>query len=482
MPPGTGDGGAVPSAHALKRSASTDALVQPKRLLRARALSLPCLGRPHQRLPPEIVRPLAWEERGSMLSLTGHFFDALSFASGPELSDNHGRAGPTSRIAVVGGGPAGLAAAIALLQQKCPEHPCGMRRLPSLALAVFEKRWEPVRRQHVFLDFGRLQGEASSVEALARMRPRLEALLAAHGASTAPGASLELRILEQCLRQLLLERARAASGRVAVRWQGRPFGGADLVSFDHVVGADGRRSAVRSLLMARIPRVLLTQCALAVEFSYNCHLEWQASEQVHVLKAHRYENWRPVLLYHRLHRREFPDYLDLDRADFEAVRRRFCDLCAQGKAPFTKPFGSARAFFDLFNGSPATQKSLRKILEGVAYFDPDHPALIAPVEQTLHRSPHLVSPPSGEPGAPGLWLLGDAAVGLPVSKGCNLAYHMAAAGRLATELPGGDPSAYEAFVFDAWHTEAWRDSRGRAPLPKPAPGCFGPRLAGRFTG
>lgn len=491
-------GAALPRSSG-RASSSGRAPRQPRRLARVRAWSHPTSGwRALGRLPPELTAPPS----SGLLGLSGSLADALAYSPPFEVAPGGARWPAVKRVAVVGGGPAGLAAAIALIRCCGPQaaaapasrrakagdalgavaHPAA---LPRLAVTVFEKREAPVRRQHVFVDFGRLCDDAA-IEVRLDV-PRLAQLLAAHGARMAPGASVELRVLELCLWQLLLEVARAAAGAVAVRLEQRPFRPAsDLRRFDDVVGADGRRSGVRDLIACRLPRVHLAQCALQVEFAYNCHLEWQEAEKVHTLKAHRYQAWRPILLYQPARGREHPEYVEVARADFEAVRRRFRRLSEEGLAPFTSAFGGAAAFLALFADDAEVQKSLREALErGVAGFDPEQPALIAPVEQTLHRALRLVAPSSraGPTVVPALWLLGDAAVGLPVSKGCNLVYHVAAAGKLASSLLAGGPGQeeYEAFVFRAWHREAWREGRA---MPTLGTGlaCFGPRHEGRFTG
>jgi len=188
------------------------------------------------------------------------------------------------------------------------------------------------------------------------------------------------------------------------------------------------------------------------------------------------------LLYHRLCRSEGPEYLYVSRPEYEAVCRRFRELATHGHALYTAPFASSIAFLELFRDVPELEKSMRHTLEQMPDFDVQRPALIVPIEQTLHRSPHLVAPAGNGGCAPALWLLGDAAVGLPVSKGCNLVYHMAAAGKLADTLPEARSKEYEAFVFDGWHGEAWKESKGRRLDVRPQPGCFRPRLAGRFVG
>jgi hypothetical protein len=234
--------------------------------------------------------------------------------------------------------------------------------------------------------------------------------------------------------------------------------------------------------MRRLSKIQLIQCALEVEFAYSCDLEWQPTQHVHVLKAHRYETWRPVLLYHRLCKSEGPEYLCVSRPEYEAVCRRFRELAKCGHAPYTAPFASSMAFLELFRELPELEQSMMHALEQMPDFDIERPALIVPIEQTLHRSPHLVAPAGNRECEPALWLLGDAAVGLPVSKGCNLVYHMAAACKLADMLPEGRSKEYEAFVFHGWHGEAWRESKGRRLDARPPPCCFGRRLAGRFVG
>jgi len=154
----------------------------------------------------------------------------------------------------------------------------------------------------------------------------------------------------------------------------------------------------------------------------------------------------------------------------------------QGQSPFTTPFENLRQFQELFH--VPVRESLHQVvhaaLEAVAGFDPNDPALIAPVELTLHRAPRLVLPNSS-PNIASIWLLGDAAVGLPVSKGCNLVYHMAAAGKLARSLLDGAPADYEDFVYKAWDSEAWnmRGSFGSTPASAIAR-AFG-SAPGRFT-
>lgn len=417
---------------------------------------------------------------GTMFSLTGHWCDDLLYAHWGVYAPS-----PTLRVAIVGGGPAGVAAAIGLIQSfQVGQANC--LGLPRLAITIFEKRREASRRQHVYLDFSRLPGPVG--QALRLNQPRIEALLEAHGASTAPGASLELRVLEMCLRQMLVEVAQATRGHIAVRWCAGEFMEKDSANFDHVVGADGRRSNVRQILMADVPLVRLAQKALEVEFAYNCHLEWMGQDKVHILKAHKYEAWQPLLLYHRLSRREGPEYVPIHQVEADAVRKRFRVLCDDGApSPFVNAFSSAEEFLSLFVDQPDLQSSLRASLEtDVAAFDAANPAIIAPVEQTLHRAPCLVSQKhtktcagAREVTSPRFWLLGDAAVGLPVSKGCNLVYHMASAGRLATALLEDDAAGYERFVFESWHDEAWREGRG--PARSIPPGCFAVRRSGRFT-
>lgn len=469
-----------------RRGASVGRTPAPSRLGFPRTLSQPSLGAHASKLPPEL-RQVSTSCKSSntaqsCLSFSGHLFDALEHTPAFDHRGTRLHEFSARRIAIVGGGPAGLAAAVALIGcSVCPLQQKGMEgSLPRLAITIFEKRSEPIRRQHVFLDFGRLCDEI--VGEVRLDLPRLSSLLATHGARIAPGASIELRVLELCLWQLLEEASCAAYGLVSVRLQRSAFcPSVDLARFDDVVGADGRRSSVRELLASQIPRVRLAQSALQVEFAYNCHLEWQAADTVHVLKAHRYQAWQPVLLYQRLNTHENPDYVELPGFACEAVQAAYKTLTAQGQQPFTTPWRNCAEFLGVFEASPDLQTTLRLALAtGVMGFATENPAIIVPVEQTLHRAVKLVLPHRTANAVPSMWLLGDAAVGLPVSKGCNLVYHIAAAGKLAASLLAGKPSEYETFVFEGWHNEVWRE--GRVPLAGPQPACFGARRAGRFTG
>mmetsp|Transcript_88337 Transcript_88337/g.152971 ORF Transcript_88337/g.152971 Transcript_88337/m.152971 type:complete len:478 (-) Transcript_88337:297-1730(-) len=467
---------ALKPPHNRKRSSTCGrAQWEPLVLSRCRSKSVPY----RTQLPPELARrppeSCAMEFNRDQRSFTGHIADALSCSSSLKVPWQ------LTTVAVVGGGPAGLCAAMALIKEHMSAWGTKMlSAVPSLSLTIFEKRPEALRRQHVFVDVGRLPLEVS--QELRLNKERLSELLSPHGAVlNVPGASVELRVLEFCLQQLLYEVCRTVAGHISVRWESNAFKPSDVFCFNHVIGADGRRSAVRDLLMARIPRVQLVKCALEVEFGYNCDLEFLHQENVHVLKAHRYQKWQPVLLYHKLLRSEGPDYINLHRCNYEAVQSAFRNLTAQGKTPYTTPFDSAEAFLEMFAGQPHLQDSLRQALEAnVEDFDITSPALITPVDQTLHRAPHLVSVKNSESS---LWIVGDAAVGLPVSKGCNLVYHMAAAGRLAAALltQNGDAkeeaAAYEEFVFNAWHGEAWREGR-HASLQAPI-GCT--KRSGRFV-
>lgn len=329
-----------------------------------------------------------------------------------------------------------------------------------------------MRRQHVFLDFGRLQGDAARLgmgEVSLWLQTRLEELLAVHGVVLGPGSpSVELRILEYSLQQLLLEVCSAAMGDVAARWISSPFRHEDLHQFDDVIGADGQHSNVRHWLMARVPKVKLYQRVISTDFAYNCHLEWQEGEKFHSLKRHKYEKWRPALLFHQLRRREMPEYINISRSDCEAVQRCFRRLCRSGSKPYTDPFPSVSNFLDYFRDDPQVQHSICSALQSSCpSLDLSQPALLAPVEQTLHRSPYLVSHRAAstsdrnQADLPFLWLVGDAAVSLPVSKGCNLVYHIASAGKLAATLIGNsDPQMYEDFVLESWHAEVWKPGRG----------------------
>lgn len=411
------------------------------------------------------------DEEGAFQGLTGGFHDALSFSRPAVLYPAQWHS--TRRVAIVGGGPAGITAALALIQEACAAQDC-VEGLPDMAVTIFEKRSDPCRRQHVYLDFGRL-GHTPAAGELRFDRGRLESLLHTHGVVPGPGTSLELRVLERCLMQLLVEKASSARGRVAVRWVSRAFLTEDLRHFDDVVGADGRRSEVRQLLMERLPVVPLKQQALEVQFKYNCHLEWQEADKLHVLNPHKYGAWRPVILFHRLLRREMPEYIEIARHDYEVLQRCFRRLIAEGRSPFTTPFATLADFLRILDSDPETQRSvqdtlLRHLEVEFPDFDPCAPALVAPVDLTLHRAPRLVTPAAQAPkprAEPKLWLLGDAAVGLPISMGCNLVYHMASAGKLASTLVhASNPQAYEDFVFNGWHGEAWKSGRAfRAPLP-----------------
>lgn len=440
------------------------------RYFRPRALSAPvrsdACGRPD--------RCACVDEEGACRGLSGGLHDALAFSRPAVCVLAPGQLPSTRRVAIVGGGPAGLTAALALIQEASSAE-AGANGLPEMAVTIFEKRSDPSRRQHVYLDFGRL-GDTPAAGELRFDRRRLESLLHTHGVVPGPGTSLELRVLERCLMQLLIEKASSARGQVSVRWMSRAFGKDDLRRFDDVVGADGRRSEVRRLLMERLPVVPLKQRALEVEFEYNCHLEWQEAEKLHVLNPHKYGGWRPVILFHRLRRREMPEYIEIARHDYEVLQGCFRRLIAEGRSPFTTPFATLADFLQILDQYPETQRSvrdtlLRQLEDEFPDFDPCAPALVAPVDLTLHRAPRLVnslrvSKPSAEPN---FWLLGDAAVGLPISKGCNLVYHMASAGKLASTLVrAADPQTYEDFVFKGWHGEAWKAGRAyRAPLPSP---------------
>lgn len=454
-----------------KRSMSCEAARSLRFVLsQRRSLSLPALGRHGMKLPPELARRQCREScmsaKAESYSITGYIADALAFSpcrSTEAVFSRFNDELSVKKVAVVGGGPAGLCAAMALIHEHVASHRSARfaSMLPSLALTIYEKRPEAMRRQHVFVDMGRLPLQVCQEVRLDTRR--LEQLLGTCGeAWNVPGASVELRVLELCLQRLLIEVSQGAAGSVSVRWEQRVFKTMYVAHHTHIIGADGRYSAVRDLLMARIPRVQLARCALEVEFAYSCHLEWQHQENVHILKAHRYEKWRPSLLYHTLRRSEHPDYVSIHRSDYDAVQMRFRQAVKQGKKLYTTPFDSTSAFLDLFSNQPELQDSLRKALEAqLEGLDMKSPALITPVDQTLHRAPHLVSVTNR---GPSLWLLGDAAVGLPVSKGCNLVYHIAAAGRLAAAVLAGDSdakeaAAYETFVFEAWHGEAWREGR-----------------------
>eukprot|EP00927_Polykrikos_kofoidii_P055343 TRINITY_DN49613_c0_g1_i1.p1 TRINITY_DN49613_c0_g1~~TRINITY_DN49613_c0_g1_i1.p1 ORF type:complete len:499 (-),score=52.81 TRINITY_DN49613_c0_g1_i1:522-2018(-) len=455
------------------------------RSFRPRALSSPgprgACGRPD--------RCACADEEGACQGLTGGFHDALAFSRPAAPRERHQRVvmtsrgnhvwvlGPeqwqsTRRVAIVGGGPAGITAALALIQEACAAQD-GVKGLPEMAVTIFEKRSDPCRRQHVYLDFGRL-GQTPAAGELRFDRGRLESLLHTHGVVPGPGTSLELRVLERCLMQLLVEKASSARGRVAVRWVSRAFLTKDLRHFDDVVGADGRRSEVRQLLMERLPVVPLKQQALEVQFKYNCHLEWQEADKLHILNLHKYGAWRPVILFHRLLRREMPEYIEIARHDYEVMQRCFRTLIAEGRSPFTSPFATLADFLQILDSDPETQRSVRDTLlrhleVEFSDFDPCAPALVAPVDLTLHRAPHLVTPAQAPKSRaePNLWLLGDSAVGLPISMGCNLVYHMASAGKLASTLVhAANPQTYEDFVFNGWHGEAWKSGRAfRAPLP-----------------
>jgi len=472
------------------------------------------------RTPPELTLPMstvaaehpstsgaASPRRGLVQSLTSRFADVvalggkgLSYAPDASAAREHSKPSEHRRssswahchtIAIVGGGPAGLAAAISLLE----EHRASVNVEDNamLAVTILEKRRTAIRRQRVFIDFGRLPEEAAV--GLRLPEARLQSLLAAHGVAAVPGAAVELRVLEMCMRQLLQELALASRGSVAVRWEFREFQPQDVHCFDDVIGADGRHSVVRRQLMGSVSRVELLKCALEVEFSYDCHLEWMVEDGVHTLKASKYETWQPMLLYQRLGREELPEYVRLSRGAYQAVLSKFSELSRAGAAPYTEPFSSAVAFLSNFAVEPKVQEELLKAFaQEVDGFDECEAAVVAPVAQTLHRAPRLVSPSAQQPWKrqpveaastkglpPCLWLLGDAAVGLPVSKGCNLIYHIAAAGQLAKAvLREIDAGEYEEFVYRNWHKEAWREKRGAASRPPQA--CRPPMSEGRFTG
>lgn len=393
------------------------------------------------------------------------------------------------RVAVVGGGPAGLSAAIALIQNTICSAPDDLTHefeqvhklsLPKLVLSISEKRTDPIRRQHVYLGFDRLECEAH--KALKMDLARLENLLQTHGATAELGSSLELRTLELCLQILLKEVADQATSDVVVRWFPRSFSPADVAQFDDVIGSDGRRSAVRQLLMARIPKVQLAQRALEIEFAYSCDLEWQAHEGVHTLKQQRYAAWQPCLLYQKLSNRQAPEYVQISHSNFNIIVTVFQQLIKDGRKPFTTPFASTQSFLALFAAAPEVRASLGQAFRAqVEDFHEEDMVLITPVEQTLHRAPFLVSSSGDAWSKQSLWLFGDAAVGLPVSKGCNLIYHMASAGKLASALLGEDAAHYEQFVFANWNREAWRErAKHTRGLICNRPACFS-YGEGRFT-
>jgi 2-polyprenyl-6-methoxyphenol hydroxylase-like FAD-dependent oxidoreductase len=384
------------------------------------------------------------------------------------------------RIAIVGAGPAGLCAAMALISHTLAEHDtCNRHGLPRLVISIFEKRAHPSRRNHVFLAFNRLRGQVA--QALCLDVSRLERLLEVHGVSSAPGRSLELRVLEKCLQIMLKEMSMAARGQVAVRWFPRSFAKENLSNFDDVIGSDGRHSAVRQLLMTRTSNVQLAQRALAIEFAYNCHLEWQVDQGVHTLKQHKYQSWQPCLLYHRPGTKGPPDYVTIDQRLYDVIHGKFKQRANDGFRPYTTPFSSGTEFLELMADTPGVQADVRSaFLAQVMDFHEASEALITPVEQTLHRASLLISHPDLTGKDPSLWLLGDAAVGLPISKGCNLIYHMASAGKLASALLTRAPHEYEHFVFENWHREVWRESRLQQPAINKLP-YFSPRLDGRFT-
>jgi len=189
------------------------------------------------------------------------------------------------------------------------------------------------------------------------------------------------------------------------------------------------------------------------------------------------------LLYHRLNHTQVPDYVQIHRSDFEVVTLRYKKLLEEGHKPFTTPFQSMESFLGLFADMPDLQDTLAKAFEEtVEEFNANDRALITPVEQTLHRAPVLVSSSSEGGSVYSLWLLGDAAVGLPVSKGCNLVYHMASAGKLVSALlRGGDHADYEDFVFSNWHREAWKARASKGSSGQVSNLFAFPLTEGRFT-
>merc|ERR1712048_1209677 len=125
-----------------------------------------------------------------------------------------------------------------------------------------------------------------------------------------------------------------------------------------------------------------------------------------------------------------PDYVAIQRKDFEAVLNAFQVLMNHGHKPFTTPFTSSKSFLELLHNAPETQQAISAAMTNqLEDYDENRMAIIAPVELTVHRAPFLVSLANEQvANSKSYWLLGDAAVSLPITKGCNLVHHIASAG------------------------------------------------------
>merc|ERR1712203_1102655 len=113
-----------------------------------------------------------------------------------------------------------------------------------------------------------------------------------------------------------------------------------------------------------------------------------------------------------------------------------------------------------------------------------HPAVIVPVLLQIHRSPWM-NVQSSE-GAQ-LWLVGDSAVTLSISLGCNIVKHILSATKLAQVIAEQtyvtNPLDYEDFVVNKWETEHWKTVEA-SPTAKITctDACTGKAVAARLEG
>lgn len=394
----------------------------------------------------------------------------------------HGELEPL-RVAVVGGGPSGLALVLSLIKLWAVRHVSDPRII--LDLHVFEKRFTPSlartgvgRLQRVFMPWHLLQEDSDTCKTI-QPEHLQESLLIEMGedgesALTVPIGTIELSIL-RLLRTLLTSTAMPSNVKFDLdgHWHQQEFTEQNATEFHHVVGCDGKRSFVRRELMKKAAmampgaRPLQNATIRLLTYHYDHRLQWDEDDSLFALSN---PAPRPIIAYFDVDDvTRLPEYWLIEDVLYERLLRFFRNRAREAASnlavpnPWSTPWSNLDDFVQHFDHE-TQQMILHAKDEEAEDIDDTHKAIIVPVMLQVHRSPWLTLP---TPDGPRLWLLGDSAVGLSISSGCNIMYHLRSSQKLAEVIVyGRDPQAYERYVIQNWEEVTWRTTGSECILGK----------------
>mmetsp|Transcript_101115 Transcript_101115/g.184554 ORF Transcript_101115/g.184554 Transcript_101115/m.184554 type:complete len:479 (+) Transcript_101115:106-1542(+) len=382
---------------------------------------------------------------------------------------------PVLRVAVVGGGPSGLAFVLSLMNLWREDS-------GALEIDIYEKRFDLAshgqgRHQRVYMPWNKLEAAVAENTDHACKRCKaidpedLQRSLSIEMGESAPTVSigtLENSLLRLLSNKLHEDSATSESARIRFHWYRETFTEQHVRQYHHVVGCDGKRSFIRTQIMQgwltqNQSSIADNERAVLMTYHYDHKLQWDNDQ--YLLKLRSPEP-KPIIAYFDIDNvKTLPEYLDVTSATYQAVKDRFVDFARDKNAPnpWTEPWENLAEFEANFEGEVLAD--LRKGFEEEDV-DPSHRAVIVPVMCEVHRSLNLTLPKEGveSRGIAGvqLWLLGDAAIGLSISTGCNIVYHIASAQKLAEVIVDGlNPQDYEDFVIKNWETETWRTTKSK---------------------